>query len=485
MCQLCREVPTLNLQESSDKQKMFGISFFGVRPLFQTLRTRFGGANCQSRPSLCINGEVTNQEPLSSEPLRVSLLALLFAVSFASYMERSNLSIAAELMMPALSLTKRDLAILFNGFLVGYAIFQVPTGWLGDRFSPRVVLGTSVLLWGVLTVLTGSLPGRLLRTAGGTVAILWLLRFLLGAAEASTFPVASRAVHLWIGTSRRGLGNSLMLTGASAASAFTASFVSWSMLRFGWRASFYLTAVFALVVSVLWFLFHPPRPAAADAEAGTPAPAGTGTWLNTNVILLSLSYVSEGYLLFMFVSWLYIYLVEVRGFSLQNGGFVASLPWIAAIGATPLGGFVSDRLTARHGTARGARMLIMTGYTLSGVLLLAAALAPGRTLAVAALCISLGSLYLAESSFWAMATSLAKGNAGAVAGFMNTIGILGGIASNAAVPLLVAHFGPRGWIIAFSTGTAMGFFCSGIWLFFGKRLESFDNPGIPVTLESR
>ncbi len=207
---------------------------------------------------------------------------------------------------------------------------------------------------------------------------------------------------------------------------------------------------------------RPPRLLLLEAVIGS----------TTDVILLSLSYVSEGYLLFMFISWLYIYLVEVRGFSLQNGGFVASLPWIAAIGATPLGGFVSDRLTARHGRARGARMLIMTGYTLSGVLLLAAAMAPDRTLAVAALCISLGSLYLAESSFWAMATSLAKGNAGAVAGFMNTIGILGGIASNAAVPLLVAHFGPRGWIIAFSTGTAMGLFCSGIWLFFGKRLGS-------------
>lgn len=413
---------------------------------------------------------MTTQKALSSEPLRVSLLALLFAVSFASYMERSNLSIAAELMMPALSLTKGDLALVFNSFLVGYAIFQVPTGWLGDRFSPRVVLGVSVFLWGVLTVLTGLLPGTLVRGAGATLALLWLLRFLLGAAEASTFPVASRAVHLWVSSSRRGLGNSLMLTGASAASAFTASFVSWSMIRYGWRVSFYLTAIFAFVVSLLWFHLRLPR--AADAEGSVVAPVREGNWLNTNVILLSLSYVSEGYLLFMFISWLYIYLVEVRGFSLATGGFVASLPWIAAIAATPLGGFISDRLAARYGRAAGARMLIVTGYTLSGLLLLAAAMAPDRSLAVAALCISLGSLYLAESSFWTVATSLAKGNAGAVAGFMNTIGILGGIASNAAVPFLVAHYGRRGWIIAFSTGTIMGLFCSGIWLTFGARLEA-------------
>jgi ACS family glucarate transporter-like MFS transporter len=131
-----------------------------------------------------------------------------------------------------------------------------------------------------------------------------------------------------------------------------------------------------------------------------------------NVILLSLSYMSEGYLLFMFVSWLYIYLVEVRGFSLARGGLVATLPWIAAIVATPLGGILSDRLTVRFGRVRSAQVLIMTGYTLSGLLLLVAAQAHNRLSAVFALCVSLGSLYLAESSFWTTATAIAGKRAG-------------------------------------------------------------------------
>ncbi len=90
---------------------MFGISFFRrTLPGSKLFLDVLEGPTASPSATLCINGEVTNQEPLSSEPLRVSLLALLFAVSFASYMERSNLSITAELMMPALSLTKRDLA---------------------------------------------------------------------------------------------------------------------------------------------------------------------------------------------------------------------------------------------------------------------------------------------------------------------------------------------------------------------------------------
>jgi len=157
---------------------------------------------------------VTLLHPITFRRVRWFVVATLFGLSFASYMERMNLSVAAELMMPALSLTKSDLGIIFNSFLVGYAVFQVPAGWLGDRFGPRMVLGLSALAWGVLTVLSGMLPGVISRTAAATVALLVALRFLLGAAEASTFPVGARAVHRWMHPERRGFGSSLMLTGS-------------------------------------------------------------------------------------------------------------------------------------------------------------------------------------------------------------------------------------------------------------------------------
>jgi MFS transporter, ACS family, glucarate transporter len=415
---------------------------------------------------------VASFHPIPSRPLRWFVVATLFALSFASYMERVNLSVAAELMMPALSLTKTDLAIIFNSFLLGYAVFQVPAGWLGDRFGARMVLGLSALAWGVLTVLSGLLPGLISRTAAATVALLIGLRFLLGVFEASTYPVAARAVHQWMQPEWRGFGSSLMLMGSSVASAITAPFVAWSMLRFGWRASFYLTSVVAFAAGLLWLSFTRAAPVAERPAPMAPSPPQPHRWLNTNVALLSLSYVSEGYLLFMFVSWLYIYLVEVRGFSLAKGGLVAALPWLAAIAATPLGGFLSDRIAVRCGRTASARILIMTGYTSSGVLLLTAALVRARPLAVVALCVSLGSLYLAESSFWTTAASISGSDAGVVAGFMNTIGILGGIASNSIVPPLVKHYGYAGWIAAFSSGTVMGLFSAALWWIIGKRGET-------------
>ena len=417
-----------------------------------------------------------------SRHLRWFIVAMLFGLSFASYAERVNLSVAAELMMPALRLSKSDMALVFNGFLIGYALFQVPVGWLGDRLGARWVLGLSALIWGVLTVLTGYAPGVVTRTAAGTLALLWALRFLLGLAEASTYPVGARAVHQWMAPGERGMGSSLLLMGSSVASALTAPFVAFTMVRYGWRASFYLTSLVAFAVGLVWLRFTRAAPEVIEVEPVAVVEEKLTSWFNGDVALLSLSYASEGYLLFTFISWLYIYLVEDRGFSLQNGGWVTSLPWVAAIVATPLGGFLSDWLTGRYGRVISAQILIMTGYALSGILLLVAAEVDRRLLAVLALCISLGAMYLAESSFWTTATALAGRHGSVVAGFMNTIAILGGIASNSVVPLLVKRYGHTGWILAFSTGTAMGLMTTAVWWVLGRRLARNGRGGDSVRL---
>jgi ACS family glucarate transporter-like MFS transporter len=415
---------------------------------------------------------------ISTSPhYRWFIVAMLFGLSFASYVERVNISVAAELMMPSLSLSKSDMALIFNGFLIGYALFQVPVGWLGDRFGARLVLGLSAITWGALTLATGFIPGAFIKSLTGTLVVLFSLRFLLGLAEASTYPVAARAVHQWMRPSERGTGSSMMLMGSSVASALTAPFVAFCMLRFGWRASFYITALVAFAVAFIWLFFARVPPATLAEVPVQPSLSNSPRrhWLTMDVLLLSLSYASEGYLLFTFISWLYIYLVEVRGFSLANGGLVTSLPWIAAIVATPLGGLVSDRLTKQFGRFRSAQTIIMIGYSLSGILLLVAAEVNGRMLAVLALSVSLAAMYVAESSFWTTATAIAGSHAAVVAGFMNTIGIAGGIASTSLVPLLVKHYGYTGWIIAFGSGTAMGLMTAMVWWILGKRLKNQPN----------
>src|SRR5438270_7937500 len=132
-----------------------------------------------------------NQSNENASRVRYVILAMLFGFSFVSYLERINISIASELMMPALSLTKIQMGHIFSSFLIGYAIFQVPTGILGDTIEPRLTLAIAALLWGIVTALTGFMPGTLVSGATGAFVSLWVLRFLLGSAEAATYPVGS------------------------------------------------------------------------------------------------------------------------------------------------------------------------------------------------------------------------------------------------------------------------------------------------------
>jgi len=170
---------------------------------------------------------------------------------------------------------------------------------------------------------------------------------------------------------------------------------------------------------------------------------------------------------------LYLYLIQVRGFTILSGGVAASLPWLTAFACAPLGGFVCDKITEKKGLVPAARTTIMIGYGVSGVLLFAAALATSRSATLAALCLSIGGLYFAEPAFWATAVHISGERAGASSAVMNTAGILGGIVSTSLVPILVKHFG---WITALASGAVVALACTAAWIVIGKMGFAADVP---------
>ena len=399
------------------------------------------------------------------------IVGMLTAFAFVSYLQRINISVAAELMAPELHLSKIQMGQIFSSFLIGYAIFQIPGGLFADRYGTRITLAGSALLWGGCTLLTGFSTSFLM---------LWCARFLLGCAEATTYPVGTLAIRNWIQPRQQGLANSLMLAGTSLAAAFSAACVSWLMIHFGWRNAFFLTAVPAFAIALAWWVCSTnwPREHARvnpaelaltnDARVHTQTSVADFMLLlrNRRILLLCLSYVAEGYVLFIFVFWLYIYLVEVRHFSMIKGGLIASLPWLTGLCMTPLGGFVADRIALSRGRLVAAKYVIMVGYWLAGLLLFVAAYAPARALCVAALCLSIGFLMASEASFWVSATHLAGESGGAVSGLMNTAGILGGILSTSLVPVVVAHFS---WLMALGSGTVVAIGCSSLWIVIARE----------------
>jgi MFS transporter, ACS family, glucarate transporter len=393
------------------------------------------------------------------------VMSALSGFALVSYMARVNISVAAEAMIPALGISHVQMGQIFTAFLIGYAIFQVPGGALGDRFGARLTLGVSALIWSAATLMTGLLPLLFHQRMWVTFVLLWIIRFLLGASEGTTFPVGNRVVRNWMPPHLRALGNSIMFTGTSIASAATAPLVSRVVNRWGWQASFYVTAFPAVVIAILWLWLARDRPAGIAGLQMGEGPAAAQKPLSAlirerNVLLLIASYVSEGYVLFIFVFWLYIYLVEKRGFSMLRGGWIAALPWLTAMVLTPFGGIACDRIARRRGRLAGAKVVIMIGYGISGGMLFLAAYADSRWLAVGGLSLSIAALMAAESSFWSSAVHLAQGPVGLLSGIMNTAGIVGGIISTSLTPLLVQRFN---WGVALASGTAMALLCVALW----------------------
>ncbi|HEY4010355.1 MAG TPA: MFS transporter [Acidobacteriaceae bacterium] len=402
------------------------------------------------------------------------VVSALAAFSLTSYLARANISVAAEVMSASLGLSKIRMGEIFSSFLAGYALFQIPAGAIGDRIGPRLTLGLSALLWSLTTALTAFLPslfaGRLILL----LTTLCIVRFALGAAEATTFPVGNLVVRNRLAPSQHATGTAVMFLGTSLASAITGPLIAHITVTYGWQSAFYLTAIPPLLLGLGWLAFAPADGAHHPRTSSTPHTTQRHAVLSIltrrRVLLLIVSYVSEGYMLFLFVFWMYTYLVERRGFSLLDAGWLAAAPWLTALVLAPLGGYLCDRIGRRRGQVQGARAVIAIGYIASGALLYVAAYAPQRWLCLVALCISIAALMGAEPGFWTYAAHVAEDHVGLVSGVMNTAGILGGIASTSLVPLLVRSFG---WGVALASGTVMAFFCAIVWMFIREDRSRF------------
>jgi MFS transporter, ACS family, glucarate transporter len=426
---------------------------------------------------------LTTNQDAPATAVRWRIVALLAAFSLVSYALRTNISIAAAFMRDDLHLTEVQVGQVFSAFMLGYAIFQVPAGALGDRYGSRVVLTLAALTWGLTTLMTGALPGWI-AGAAGTLAVLMVVRFLLGAAEAATYPVAASAVGVWMPKTERAFANALVIAGMALGSAFIPPLMSRLMVAKGWRSAFYATSVLGFAIAALWWWYARDEPAdhpgvnALERRAIAAGRAGPGDGVsadgrssrtvihwpllrNRNMLLISASYFLDSYVLFIFVFWFYLYLVDERRFSILKGGVYSSLPWIAALVIVPIGGRVCDLLSARHGPRLGRRIVAMTGLAVSAALLALGARADNAMLAIAALSLSVAFLMSTEGPFWSSAIDISGMHAGTAGGIMNTAGNLGGVVSTLLVPILVARFG---WIVALGTGALLAIVGSMLWL---------------------
>ncbi|MEX5218693.1 MAG: MFS transporter [Nitrospira sp.] len=381
------------------------------------------------------------------------LLGLLFLISVVTYIDRVNISVTARQMMPAFGLTNQDIGHVFSAFVLGYALCQIPGGRLGDRWGARIVLTVALIWWSVFTGLTAIAATSPLAGLVGISGSLLIVRFMLGVGEAVALPNFNRAVADWVPSNRRGLGIGIAIGGIGVGAAITPPLAAWIMVNWGWQVVFYLCAVLGLVVAMFWLAAaggahtdpasrreKPPHHVSQARISSSPIP-----WkrLATHATLrwLVLSYSCLGYVAYVYMSWFYLYLVNVRGFDVLRGGWFASAPFVAILIFCPLGGWVTDRLALRLGVKAGRVLVGMAGMLLAGAAIAVGSLAASPALAIVALSLGAGWLYFTVGAYWTSATDLSKTHTGILSGIMNTGANLGGAISPTLTPWIADYWG--------------------------------------------
>lgn len=385
------------------------------------------------------------------------MVALVFAMAAVSYLDRSNISIAAPLLKVDLNISDVQLGTVFSAFVFGYAFSQPIAGRLADRFGPFRVIAAGLLIWSVLCVATGLVP------AGGSALVaLLVIRFALGVGESVIFPAGAKMVAAWIPSHERGLATGLIFAGVGVGAGLAPPLITYVMTTAGWRWAFHVCALIGMVALAVWMFMardtpakHPWLKAAerdyiegARSGSAVKAPAeaeALASWrsifANNQVKLLALSYFCFGYVVWIFFTWFFIYLSTVRGLDLKSSGLYAILPFAAMAIASPLGGFISDGLSRRFGDRVGRCFPAAAGMAGSALFVVLATMVSDARLAAIVLAAGSGSMYIAQSAFWTLSADIGKRSAGSVSGLVNMGCQLGGAAVSILTPIIANQLG--------------------------------------------
>ena len=424
-----------------------------------------------------------------SSRVRWLLVAWLFVLSAVAFLDRVNLNVAATHLAADYHLSDVQLGALFSFFLLGYALFQTPAGWLADKWGPRRVLAGGVIWWGIFTALTASVP----TAARNPLFLLILARFLLGVGEAVTYPSSNQFIARWIPTQERGIANGVIFAGVGVGSAFAPPLVTYVILNYGWRSSFWICAFIGFAAGLIWFLAARDTPErhplvsppeleiirrGLTLESAPAANRAKVPWrailANRSILFLTLSYFCYGYVAWIFFAWFFTYLARVRGLNLKSSAFYATLPFLAMAVTCPLGGLLSDWLTRHKGRRWGRCGVAVVGIALAGIFLAFGSSVASARLASVILAGGAGALYLSQSSFWSVSADIGGAFSGSVSGFMNMGAQLGGAVTASLTPAIASRYG---WTASFLVAASLAILGAFAWLAVDpeQRLVSFGN----------
>ena len=402
------------------------------------------------------NAIVPSCEPLDgaapgvSSSHRWGVVFLLFVASLINYLDRATVSMALPLISRELVLGPETKGLLLSAFFWSYAAMQIPIGWCADRFNMKWFYAAAFTLWSLAQGLTG------LATGLGTLIA---CRVALGVGESIYLPGGTKIVCLLFSHEERGLPSGLFDSGTRTGLVVGGLLLPWLLVHYGWRRTFLLVGLSALVWLVPWLLVT-PAPLRGNTPAAEPQPVSDSVASSTplqrlgvhvlrvlallrnrNLVGICLGFFCFDYYWYLLVGWLPDYLVTVRHLTILRAGIYTALPFFVFGISEPIGGWVADRLIKRGWEETRTRKGIVTVAFLTGLLLIPAAQVETATAAIA-LVIGGSLVGLATGNLIVILQCCApRDQVGVWTGWENFAGNVAGVVAPLATGFLIARTG--------------------------------------------
>lgn len=440
--------------------------------------------------------------------VRYAVMGFLCALSFLTYYDRACISRVQQEIQNDLGLTDKQLAFVFSAFSWAYALFEMPSGALGDRYGARSTLTRIVLAWSLFTAMTGMATG---------FVMLLLARFLFGAGEAGAFPNIAGVQSKWLPLAERARAGGVLWLMARWGAAFAGPIFGAMLMVFDsepfrhaltavpgvesikpWRLGFIVAGLVGALWCILFYSWYRDDPAkkravnAAELDLIRKGTAGDHTsphartiawWTvirSRSVCAMAMYYIFGSTVWFFFMTWLPRYLKDVFEYDYKSSQWVSGLPFLCGGVSCLVGGMVSDRLVRFTGRKYLGRAICpLLGVTVAAIAMLLVRNAQTVTQAVALMCVTAAAYDFGQAANWATIVDIGGKHAGLSTGFINMVGNLG----TAISPLLAVWiFTGFGWSALFAIYAAIFIAAGAMWLLIDPSKVFYDSD--PSSAES-
>jgi MFS family permease len=437
-------------------------------------------------------------------------MAFLLALSFLTYFDRVCIMRVQADIQAELHIDDGGMALIFGAFWLAYAIFEIPAGWLGDRFGARLALTRVVLAWSLFTALTG--------LAGGFTSLL-AIRFLFGAGEAGAFPNMARVQSSWLNPAARGRAGGWLWLAARWGGAFS-PFVFAAMIRWlnstpvreilavvpglaemsGWRLGFLTAGLVGVIWCIAFYPWFRNDPAshkgvnAAElavirASGGRQPPgfpgenqgadasrAPSGIWralfTSRSLWALMLLYTFGSFGWSFFVSWMPRYLKDAHGIAFNASEQVWKQPLLYGGASCLLGGLISDWLVRRTGRKRLARALLPVGGCLAAAIaIFSLRFVDNPNTAIVLMCVAGAAYDFGQAANWATIVDVGGRFAGIATGLIN----LGNIGQVIQPWVGAKLFNTYDWNTLLAALAGAFLLAAAMWMFIDPRRTFYDS----------